>query len=338
MESKKITEKKKLKLAIGLGSTCSGCDIAILDLGGKLLELIDLADIVYWPTAFDFKHSDLKELEDKEIDITLYHGTIRTTEHEEIARILRKKSKVLIAFGSCSCFGGVPGLCNLTDKKQIFDAVYGENLSVANKENIFPEEKLLINKNKSITLPHLFDTGKTLKQLVEVDYFIPGCPPPMQLIEGLIPLMKDVLEDAQLPEKGTVFGSKKTLCDECPLKKENKMISKIVNPVTAIVDPERCLLEQGILCMGPVTRGGCEARCLNVLMPCRGCMGPGPETEDQGVKMISAIASILGVKDEENLTDRQIEDLLSGIKDIVGTFYRFTLPDALLNKKIEERR
>jgi len=338
MESKKITEKKKLKLAIGLGSTCSGCDIAILDLGVKLLDLIDLADIVYWPTAFDFKHSDLKELEDKEIDITLHHGTIRTTEHEEIARILRKKSKVLIAFGSCSCFGGIPGLCNLTNKQQIFNTVYGENLSVANKENIFPEEKLLINKNKSITLPHLFDTGKTLKQLVEVDYFIPGCPPPMQLIEGLIPLMKDVLGGAQLPEKGTVFGSAKTLCDECPLKKENKMISKIVNPVTAIVDPERCLLEQGILCMGPVTRGGCEARCINVLMPCRGCMGPGPETEDQGVKMISAIASILGVKDEENLTDQQIEDLLSGIKDIVGTFYRFTLPDALLNKKIEERR
>ncbi|PKP56385.1 hypothetical protein CVT91_13265, partial [Candidatus Atribacteria bacterium HGW-Atribacteria-1] len=126
MESKKITEKKKLKLAIGLGS---------------------------WPTAFDFKHSDLKELEDKEIDITLHHGTIRTTEHEEIAQILRKKSKVLIAFGSCSCFGGIPGLCNLTDKQQIFNAVYGENLSVANKENIFPEEKLLINKNKSITLP-----------------------------------------------------------------------------------------------------------------------------------------------------------------------------------------
>jgi len=330
--------KKKLKLAIGSGSTCSGCDIAILDLGVKLLELIDLADIVYWPTAFDFKHLDLKELEDNEINITLHHGTIRTTEHEEIAQILRKKSKVLIAFGSCSCFGGIPGLCNLTDKQQIFNTVYGENLSVANKENIFPEEKLLINKNKSITLPHLFDTGKTLKQLVEVDYFIPGCPPPMQLIEGLIPLMKDVLGGAQLPEKGTVFGSKKTLCDECPLKKEDKMISEIVNPVTAIVDPERCLLEQGILCMGPVTRGGCEARCINVLMPCRGCMGPGPETEDQGVKMISAIASILGVKDEENLTDQQIEDLLSGIKDIIGTFYRFTLPDALLNRKVKERR
>lgn len=338
MESKKITDKKKLKLAIGLGSTCSGCDIAILDLGVKLLELIDLADIVYWPTAFDFKHSDLKELGDKEIDITLHHGTIRTTEHEEIAQILRKKSKVLIAFGSCSCFGGIPGLCNLTDKKQIFNTVYCENLSVANKENIFPEEKLLINKNKSITLPHLFDTGKTLKQLVEVDYFIPGCPPPMPLIEGLIPLMKDVLGGAQLPEKGTVFGSKKTLCDECTLKKENKMISKIVNPVTAIVDPERCLLEQGILCMGPVTRGGCGTRCINVLMPCGGCMGPGPETEDQGVKMISAIASILGVKDEENLTDQQIEDLLSGIKDIIGTFYRFTLPDALLNRKVKERR
>lgn len=330
--------KKKLKLAIGLGSTCSGCDIAILDLGVKLLDLIGLADIVFWPTAFDFKYSDLEKLKDKEIDITLYHGTIRTAEHEEVAHILRKKSKILIAFGSCSCFGGIPGLCNLTDKKKIFDAVYSKNLSTVNKKGIFPEEKLLIDKNKSITLPHLYNTGRSLKDLVEVDYFIPGCPPPMQLIEGLIPLMKDVLEDAQLPVRKTVFGSTKTLCDECPLKKENKMISKIVSLAFTAIDPDRCLLEQGILCMGPVTRGGCEARCINVLMPCRGCMGPVLEIEDQGVTMISAIASILGVKDEENLTDHQIEDLLSGIKDIIGTFYRFTLPDALLNKKIEERR
>ena len=86
MESKKITDKKKLKLAIGLGSTCSGCDIAILDLGVKLLELIGLADIIFWPTAFDFKYSDLEKFKDNEIDITLHHGTIRTTEHEEVRR------------------------------------------------------------------------------------------------------------------------------------------------------------------------------------------------------------------------------------------------------------
>jgi hypothetical protein len=67
-------------------------------------------------------------------------------------------------------------------------------------------------------------------------------------------------------------------------------------------------------------------------------MGPNSEIEDQGVKMISAIASILGAENEENLTDQKIEDLLSGIKDIFGTFYRFTLPDALLNKKVKERR
>jgi len=339
MKTKKKADKKKLKLAIGLGSTCSGCDIAILDLGKKLLELIDIADIVFWPTAFDFKYSDLEKLKDDEIDITLHHGTIRTTEHEEVAHILRKKSKILIAFGSCSCFGGIPGLCNLTDKQQIFNAVYSsKNLSVLNKKGIFPKEKILIDKNKSITLPHLYNTGRSLKNLVEVDYFIPGCPPPMQLIEELLPLMKDILKEAQLPIKGTTFGSMKNLCDECPLKRENKMISKIFNPMTTVIDPNRCLLEQGILCMGPVTRGGCGSRCLNVLMPCRGCMGPSVEIEDQGVKMISAIASILGVKDEENLTDQQIEDIQSGIKDIIGTFYRFTLPDAILNKMVKERR
>lgn len=330
--------KKKLKLAIGLGSTCSGCDVAILDLGEKLLELIDIADIVFWPTVLDFKYSDLNKLGENEIDIALYHGAIRTTEQKEIAHILREKSKILIAFGSCSCFGGIPGLCNLSDKQQIFDAVYSKNMSTANKEAVFPEEKILIDKNKLITLPRLYDTGRPLKNIVEVEYFIPGCPPPMSLIEGIIPLMKDVLKGVPLPVKGTVFGSTKTLCDECPLKRKDKTISKIVNLMTVVIDSNRCLLEQGVLCMGPVTRGGCGARCINTLTPCRGCMGPGPETEDQGVKMIGTIASILGVENEENQTEQQIKDVQSGIKDIIGTFYQFTLPEAILNKKVKERR
>lgn len=54
---------KKIKLAIGLGSTCAGCDIAILDLKEKILDLASLAEIVFWPTAMDFKLEDLAIIE-----------------------------------------------------------------------------------------------------------------------------------------------------------------------------------------------------------------------------------------------------------------------------------
>jgi len=65
-------------------------------------------------------------------------------------------------------------------------------------------------------------------------------------------------------------------------------------------------------------------------------MGPTAEVKDQGAKMISAIASILGVENEKDLSEDEVEKLLEQIKDPVGTFYRFTLPVALINRRIKE--
>jgi F420-non-reducing hydrogenase small subunit len=325
----------KIKLAIGLGSTCAGCDISILDLKEKVLDLVSLADIVFWPTAMDFKLSDLERIRENEIDISLYHGTIRTSEHEHIAKLLRERSKALIAFGSCSCFGGIPGLCNLTSREEIFETCYKDTPSTVNPEFTTPQIGTTQNGH-SLTLPELRDDGKALSQVVDVDYYVPGCPPVVEQIEKLLPIIKDFLDTGNLPPKGTVIASDKTLCDECPLTRENKMVSRIFRPHQIIPDPNRCLLEQGILCMGPATRGGCGARCINALMPCRGCMGPTAEVKDQGAKMISAIASILGVESEKELSEEGVEKLIDQIKDPAGTFYRFTLPVALINRRIKE--
>jgi len=326
---------KKIKLAIGLGSTCAGCDIAILDLNEKILVLASLAEIVFWPTAMDFKLSDLERIGKNEIDISLYHGTVRTSDQEHIAHLLRERSKVVIAFGSCSCFGGIPGLCNLTSKEAIFETVYRDTPSTVNPDFITPKTEVK-EGGYLLTLPELYEEGKALPQVVDVDYYLPGCPPAVELIDRLLPIIAKFLETGELPPKGTVIASDKTLCDECPLTKENKMISKIFRPHEIIPDPKRCLLEQGILCMGPATRGGCGARCINALMPCRGCMGPTAEVKDQGAKMISAIASILGVENEKDLSEDEVEKLVNQIKDPVGTFYRFTLPVALINRRIKE--
>lgn len=326
---------KKIKLAIGLGSTCSGCDIAILDLNEKILDVVALADIVHWPTALDFKLPDLQKMGEKEIDVSLQHGTIRTSEQEEMAHLLREKSKVLIAFGSCSCFGGIPGLCNLTTKEAIFQTVYKDTPSTVNPDFVTPQTQTSQNGYK-LTLPELYQDGKALSQVVDVDYYLPGCPPAVSLIAKLPAIISKFLETGELPPKGAVIASEKTLCDECKMIKKNKMVAHIYRPHQIIPDPTRCLLEQGLLCMGPATRGGCETRCINALMPCRGCMGPTAEVKDQGAKMISAIASILGVDNEKDMSDKDLENLMNQIKDPVGTFYRFTLPVALISKKHRE--
>ena len=193
------------------------------------------------------------------------------------------------------------------------------------------------NHGHELSLPDLLHEGKALDQVVDVDYYLPGCPPVVELIERLIPIIGDYLDTGNLPPKGTVIASEQSLCDECPLEKEGKMIDGIVRPHMITPDPTRCLLEQGILCMGPATRGGCGARCIKARMPCRGCMGPTAGVRDQGAKMIGAIASILGVGNEKELSDDQIENLMDQIKDPMGTFYRFTLPVASINRIVREK-
>lgn len=326
----------KLKLAVGLGSTCSGCDIAILDLAEKVLDLVEAAEIVFWPTAMDFKLKEFERFGEREIDLGLYHGTVRTSQQKQMAHLLREKSKALMAFGSCACFGGIPGLCNLTSKEEIFRAVYKDTPSTVNPDFITPQTKVRMG-DFVLTLPGLQEDGKALPLVVDVDYSLPGCPPAVELIEKLL-LHLLLMQEGELLPRGTVIASDKTLCDECPLDRENKSISRIVRVHELIPDPKTCLLEQGILCMGPATRGGCGASCIKALMPCRGCMGPPPGVKDQGARMIAAIASILAVSDEKELPEEEVVRLVNEIKDPVGTFYRFTLPVALLNKKMREHK
>jgi F420-non-reducing hydrogenase small subunit len=157
-----------------------------------------------------------------------------------------------------------------------------------------------------------------------VEYFVPGCPPPVDLILKVV----DALATGQLPPPGAVIASEKTLCDECDRVKEEKKIFKIYRPHEIIPDTKRCLLEQGLICMGPVTRGGCGQRCILANMPCRGCFGPPAGVPDQGAKMLSALASIYEVKD-----DKEIAAMVAEVVDPAGTFYRFGMSTSMLQRK-----
>ncbi len=95
-----------------------------------------------------------------------------------------------------------------------------------------------------------------------------------------------------------------------------------------IPDPKKCLLEQGLICLRPVTREGCGARCINSGVPCRGCYGPLEGVHDQGVRMISALASVLEPKDE-----KEIDEVLGAIVDPLRTFHRFSTAASILRRK-----
>ena len=112
-------QKPKLKMAVYWGSACGGCCVSVLDVHEKLLDVIAAADLVFWPIALDVKYKDVEEMPDGYIDLTLYNGAVRNSENERIARLLRKKSRILVAYGSCSHMGGIPGMANFSTKEDI---------------------------------------------------------------------------------------------------------------------------------------------------------------------------------------------------------------------------
>lgn len=325
--------KEKLKIAFYWAASCGGCEIAVLDINEKILDVVNMADIVFWPVAMDVKYKDVEAMPDKHIDVCFFNGSVRNSEQEHMAKLLRKKAKTLVAFGSCAQEGCIPGLANLHDAKEIFDKVYFKSKSVSNPNGITPKTSLNA-KEGELRLPEFFDTVRTLDQTVDVDYYLPGCPPPVKLILNAV----DAIANNQLPPKGSVLAPLKSVCDECPRKKENKRISKIYRVHEKVPEPERCLLEQGIICIGPATRSGCGAQCLNVDMPCTGCGGPCPNSPEQGAAMLSAMASIMGLENEQDhYTQEDVDKLMNQIKDPVGTFYMYSLPSSILRRKVMKK-
>ena len=307
----------KLKIAKYWADCCGGCDVSLLDIDAKILDVAKIADIVFWPIAVDAKYKDLEEMKDKSIDLGFFNGSIHTSEHEHIAQIMREKSKILVAYGSCACSGGIPSLANFTDKESIFEWVYHQGPSNDNPRGAEPGTRAKVPEGV-LSLPMLYDKVKRLDEVVEVDYYLPGCPPYYKRVAEVI----DVVASGKLPPKGSVVGAKdKALCEECPRERKEKKIKEFVRPQFAKDDGKTCLLEQGIVCMGPATRGGCEARCIRANMPCRGCYGALPEAIDQGAGALSAVASIIDSNDPV-----VIENVVNQIVVPSSTFYRFGLP------------
>ncbi len=318
----------KPKIAFYWCASCGGCEEAVVDLAEDILGVVEAVDIVLWPVAMDFKKRDVEVMPDKSITAALLNGAIRTSEQEEMARLLRRKSQFLIAYGACAHLGGIPGLANQFPREQILRYVYEEAPTMANEAKTRPRTEFKDDGHVA-TLPEFRNVVRALDQVVEVDYYIPGCPPTPRITKAAI----GALLEGKLPPKGSVLAPDIALCDQCPrkaTKPTNLSFTDFKRPHLTQLDPEKCFLAQGVVCMGPATRGGCEALCTGGNMPCTGCFGPTSRVRDQGAKMLSSLCANVASKDPN-----EINEILAGIPDPIGTFYRYGLAKSLLRRKVD---
>ncbi len=316
----------KPKIGFYWCASCGGCEEAVVDLAEDILGVVQAVDIVMWPCAMDFKKADVEAMPDKSIVATLLNGSIRTSEQEEMARLLRRKSQYLIAYGACAQLGGIPSLANQFPREQILRYVYEETPTTLNDAKTRPAVSFK-NNGHTLTLPELRNVVRSLDQVVEVDYYIPGCPPTAKITQAAV----GALLSGKLPPKGSVLAPDIALCEQCPrkaTKPADLSFTEFKRPHLTAMDPATCFLAQGVVCMGPATRAGCEAACVSGGMPCSGCFGPTSRVRDQGAKALSSLCANVAARDA-----KEIAQTLAGIPDPVGTFYRYGLAKSLLRRK-----
>lgn len=309
----------KPNIVIVHGAICGGCDVALANSEEAISKILENIDLAYWSVAVDSRLSDLKSL--GKIDVAVFMGGVRTSEDEELAKWLREKSKILVAFGSCSAYGGIPGLAALTSPIELINLVKSTITTSSQYKSIIELPKL----------PEL-STYRALPHVVNVDIVVPGCPPPIKVVNEFVNVLLKYIAGEE-PIGPLVIAGSKAQCETCPRKPKD--LSKLHIPsikriYEAKIEENRCFLEQGILCLGPVTREGCEHSCINVNMPCTGCFGPLPGFEDVGLRYIAGILALVAVEREKELMEQGLAKILDKLVDRLGVLYRYTLPRSRL--------
>jgi F420-non-reducing hydrogenase small subunit len=278
-----------VKVASEWLNSCSGCEISIIDMGERLLDVLQVVEIVHLPALMDSKYfgqmGDQDHLDIPKADVGIISGGIRNKEHLEVALKMRERCSTIIALGTCATHGGIPALTNSYTNDETLERCFHTE-STDTDDSPYPDRDI----------PALLETCRAVDEVVQVDLFLPGCPPhPDHIFTALTALVNG--ESPELPDK--------SVCDTCPTirkgKGELKTMKRFLTPpeyggADEPLDRMRCLLEQGYLCMGPVTRAGCGGdailpRCISARVPCRGCYGPVRQAGNQRLDMLNALAS-----------------------------------------------
>lgn len=164
-------------------SGCSGCHMSFLDMDERLLELADKMELVFSPFV------DPKEFP-ADVDVTLVEGAVTNTENEHFAKIIRERSKVVVAFGDCAVTGNVTAMRNMFRVGDVIDSVY-------NTDGDGPAAR----PDDYSCIARLLPAAKPLHEVVPVDAFLHGCPPTADQIWFAV---NELLEN-RLPVFSTVF-------------------------------------------------------------------------------------------------------------------------------------
>ena len=320
---------EKIKTAFLLAGGCAGCEMSVVDLSEHLVDALDSLEIVFWaPTVLDAKYSDLEAMPDKSIDLAFVDGMIRNTENLHTVKVLRDKSKVLVAFGACASMGGIAAMGDLHTKEELFQEAYKDSFSTDNPDNVYPSPEYLLDGKYNLTLPAILDHCSTLDQVVDVDYFVGGCPPNYTFVGKLV----NAIIAGDLPPAGSWLTNGKAVCDVCKrnpatTNQERFLVDEVKRTCDDRPDPEICLLQQGFMCFGPVTQGDCGGSCLNVNIPCRGCGGPIPGIKDFGARCASMLASSMA-------DDATTQKFMDKFNNMAKLFYRYSHTTSKLNHAI----
>jgi F420-non-reducing hydrogenase small subunit len=209
-------------------SGCAGCEVALLNAGEWLTDY----QLLYMPLVIS-SHAV------PPVDLLLVSGGIRTDEDlYNLRRAIRIAGQV-VAVGTCAISGGIASLGNRDEIREQF-------LSQSNRRHI----------------PRILPKCSPIDNYIEVDRYLPGCPPTPELFLALLSLRSDL-------------KISKTVCQECGRKKVRDMRPEhLIGFQQGEVAPDICLINQGYLCVGTSTRGGCQALCTRPGHPCVGCRGP----------------------------------------------------------------
>jgi F420-non-reducing hydrogenase small subunit len=251
------------KFAVLQLSGCAGCEVSLLNAS----DWIDRYKLVYMPlviSAYDVP----------KVDILLVSGGVRTDEDLYNLRKAARNAGQVVAVGTCAISGGVANLGNRDEVRMLF-----------------------LSQNERMHVPRLLPRSRPIDAIVNVDRYLPGCPPTSELFMVLL-----------FRTPGFVPG--KSVCVECGRLKDKSIRPKhLYGFQQGRVEPGLCLINQGYLCVGSSTRGGCRAPCTRAGHPCVGCRGPSDAfIEKESTEWLASIQKVFEV-----MTDIPPEEISAGL-------------------------
>ena len=291
----------KIKVSTDWLSGCSGCHVALVDLHEKLLNLVEEIEFVRIPVLMDEKGYPPAE-------IGIVEGAIRSHHDRECLKKMRDSVKKLVAYGSCAVFGGPSGIGWLYGRDTILNKAYGEGPT--NVAGARPDSNA----------PVLEESVIPIDEVVEVDFYLPGCPPhPLFTASAIRALCGN--SGAQLSEK--------TVCSDCTRKMRKCAGVNLKKGAVTADDKDLCFLSQGVVCMGSVTLNRCLAQCPAAGVACAGCAGPSIDiiTEPQ-LDIRNLLARRMNM-----VCGIEINEVLGYLEKEAKTYYAYAMASPVIYKK-----